>query len=73
LDQDESSCPPPANEPRIDLLDHEFNTIIALGYGSEVRAKLKNGFIDLYNSLEPKDGIDSMLAGLIVGLNHVTI
>ena len=71
--QDEISHPPLANEPRIDLLDHQFNRIIALWHGSEERAKLKNGFIDLYNSLNPRDGVDSMLAGLIVGLNHVTM
>jgi hypothetical protein len=73
LDQDETLCPPTTNEPRIDLLDHQFNRIIALYHGPEERAKLKNGFIDLYNSLNPRDGVDSMLAGLIVGLNHVTM
>jgi hypothetical protein len=59
--------------PRIDLLEHQLKLVTGKDWGGEIRQKLMRGAIDLYRSLEPQDAIDAILAGIIVGLNNVTM
>lgn len=61
--------------PKVELLEHQLNMVArdsGVG-GLEKRANLRKGTIALYHSLSPKDSIDSMLAGVMVGISHLTM
>jgi hypothetical protein len=61
--------------PKVELLEHQLNMAArdsGVG-GLEKKASLRKGTIALYHSLSPKDSIDSMLAGVIVGISNLTM
>jgi hypothetical protein len=57
--------------PRNDLLDHQLNSSVTKDYSQEIGSKLRKGTLDLYFSLAPRDAIDSMVAGALVGLSNL--
>jgi len=59
--------------PRVDLLEHQLVRSVTRNYPHETASKLRKGTVDLYSSLTPRDAIDSMLAGAIVGLSNATM
>jgi len=72
---DQRMSPVKKRAPRVELLEHQLNMVARDGSvgGSEKRANLRKGTIDLYHSLSPQDSIDSMLAGVMVGITNLTM
>ena len=59
--------------PAVDLVEHQLNTSVTRNYNQETGSKLRKGTFDLYSRLAPRDAIDSMLAGAMVGLSNATM
>ena len=67
---------PADDEGSIDyLVEHQLRLVAmkTSWAGQERRAKLEQGMLDLYQSLAPVDGIDTMTASLLVGLHSLTM
>ena len=60
---------------KVDLLEHQLSAVAQEGNscGKELRSKLRKGTVDLHDSLSPNDSIDSMLAGVMVGIHNLTM
>ena len=59
--------------PRNDLLEYQLNSSVTRDPNKEKQQKLRNGAVDLYDSLKANDAIDSMLGSAMVALSNATM